>query len=76
MPAIARRAGPGDMKVGELAGAVLESSPVIVDGSQWGKQLSYHPGPDPGLYIGPPKNLYYLQMVGTSERVHPSSLKL
>ena len=32
--------------------------------SWWLDQLSYQPGPDPGLWIGPSQNLYHLRMVG------------
>ena len=35
-------------------------------------QLSYHPGPDPELWVGPPQSLYYLQMVGICEKISPA----
>jgi hypothetical protein len=42
----------------------------------WTGQLSCHPGPDPGLRIGPPQNLHHLWIVGMPERCGPAASKL
>lgn len=39
-------------------------------------QLSYYPGPDPGLCVVSLQNLYRLQMIGVCERASPANLKL
>ena len=39
-------------------------------------QLSFHPGPDSGLSISPPQNLYHLCTVGTCERACPAIPRL
>lgn len=45
-------------------------------GELWADQLSYYPGPDPGLGVGSPQNLYHLQMVGTHKKTSPVVPKL
>ena len=55
--------------LGGLARAVLESSLWGRDrGELASDQLSYHPGPDPGLRVGPLQNLHHLKVVGTHDR--------
>lgn len=57
--------------LGSLAEAVLESlsCPVVqIRESRQADQLSCRPGPGPGLRVGPPQNVYHLQMAGMCER--------
>ena len=77
---------PGGMRIGELTlppangsvGWTIQSSAgelalmVQIRESWWADQLSYHPGPDLGLCIGPHPNLHHRQMVGICERASPA----
>ena len=57
------------VRTGELALVVQ------IRKSQHADQLSYHPDPDPGLYIALSQNLY-LRMFGIHERASPADPNL
>ena len=59
-----------------LAGGGTETSPCGADKEEpAADQLSYHPGPHPGLWVGSPQNLH-LWTAGARERASPADPKL
>ena len=49
---------------------------VQIQESQWAGQPSHHPGLAPGLWVGPPQNLYHLWALGMPERAGSVDPKL
>lgn len=57
---------------GELAGTEWEGIPVVWIQVSWrADQLSYHPGSDPGLGVGPSQHLPHLGTAGAHKGAGP-----